>query len=116
VKDQRDALLKGIAEKIEAPPGIERPDAPFVIEPPVPPQEEGGEGGGGGGGGEGDPEGGNVYLAHSEFLAGTIPNTFANPSKGEDVCALKERDHGRLLSRVNLRVAGPHPSLSYNLT
>ena len=48
------------------------------------------------------------YLAHREYLAGTLPDLFAKETDGQGVCHLKDRDNGKLLSRIKLRSPGTH--------
>lgn len=48
----------------------------------------------------------DALLAHREFLEGKLPNVFAEKSNGQDACELKNRDHGRLMSRIKLRISG----------
>eukprot|EP01036_Dinobryon_divergens_P028475 gene28475-37425_t len=47
----------------------------------------------------------DALLAHREFLEGKLPNVFAEKSNGQDACELKNRDHGRLMSRIKLRIS-----------
>ena len=48
----------------------------------------------------------DAMLAHREYLDGKLPNVFAEKSSGKDACDLKNNAHGRLLSRVKLRISG----------
>ena len=77
---------------------IERPQPVAVIDAIAPPQQA--------------PDSSSevdATLAHREYLEGRLPNVF---SEAKELCMLKDRDHGRLLSRVKLRVSGSthHPA------
>lgn len=79
----------------EGAPPVERPKPIEVLQPPI---------------GEENkvvtvPEV-DAMLAHREYLDGKLPNIFAEKSSGKDACDLKNNAHGRLLSRVKLRISG----------
>ena len=82
---------------------VERPQPVAVIEALQPPPHSNGD--------EGhaaiEPEV-DALLAHREYLDGKLLNVFAEKSNGQDPCELKNRDHGRLLSRVKLRISGSY--------